>query len=438
MASNNALVKQLAFELFEEAAKLNLQITNIKQDIGLNRSNATIHVKGNNLPLLGRRLVNAFYFIAHRDAMEVEQHSAPLDYFKWLAGYDSTNHKYLKETIRNVQRTLIDIQIDNEDSDTAKEDWASIPYINEIFFTGGKVYFSVPKSLRKQLQQPKSFTYLSLRISNAFTSEYAHNLYERCSAYHFQGTTPWWSIQEFRQVTNTTELSSYDEFKTLKRKVIQPAIEQINDLSDICIELETRSIPGSKKIGWLRFVIDKNTHGKLMLTKPLDEDTFQILREEFALSTNEINEISHNYDYDYIHSKIDFTRHRIKQAAKKGSDKAIEYPARYFLKALKDDLSLPKSVKVSTTEQIAIQLQLEQSAQAVADESQGKADRITVHLQAASSDELKSLLDGFRKSIFFTPFRKRIGDDPIDLDENKAVRSAFHSYIAKTVPGLID
>lgn len=436
MTPANSVAKQLAFELFEEAEKSNLPITGIKQDIGINRSNATIHVKGNNLPLLGRRLVNAFYFIAHRDAMEVEQHSAPLDYFKWLGGYDSTNHKYLKQTIRNVQQTLIDVQIDNEDTDTAKEQWASIPYINEVYFTGGKIYFTVPKSLRKQLQQPKSFTYLSLRISNAFTSEYAHNLYERCSAYHFQGATPWWSVEEFRQVTNTSELSSYDEFKTLKRKVIQPAIDQINELSDIYIELETRSVSGSKKIGWLRFVIDKNAHGKLVLTKPLDEDTFQILREEFALSSNEISDISQNYDYDYIRSKIDFTRHRIEQATKKGS--GIEYPGRYFLTALKQDLNLPKATKTAVAEQTAIQSQIEQSAQAVAEESQSKIDRISVYLQSTSADELKNLMEGFRKSQFFTPFRKRIGDDPIDLDENKAVRSAFHSYVAKTVAGLVD
>lgn len=437
MSNANTVVKQLAFELFQEAEKANLPITEIKQDIGLNRSNATISVKGNNLPLLGRRLVNAFYFVAHRDALEVEQHSAPLDYFKWLAGYDSTNHKYLKQTIRGVQQTLIDIQIENEDTDTTREQWASIPYINEVYFTGGKVYFTVPKSLRKQLQQPKSFTYLSLRISNAFTSEYAHNLYERCSAAHFQGCTPWWSIEEFRQITNTVELSSYDEFKTLKRKVIQPAIDQINELSDIFIELETRSITGSKKIGWLRFVIDKNIHGKLVLTKPLDEDTFQILREEFGLSPNEISDISQNYDYDYIRSKIDFTRHRIEQAEKKSTGR-IEYPGRYFIKALKEDLTLPKATKVAVAEQATIQLQLEQSTQAVAEASQAKTDRVTEYLQSATADQLEALLDGFRKSQFFAPFRKRIGNDPIDLDENKAVRSAFHGYVAKTIPGLMD
>lgn len=434
MSSSNAVVKQLAFELFEEATKSNLSITEIKKDIGLNRSNATIHVKGNNLPLLGRRLVNAFYFVAHRDALEVEQHSAPLDYFKWLAGYDSTNHKYLKQTIRGVQQTLIDVQIENENTDTVKEQWASIPYIGEVYFTGGKVYFTVPKSLRRQLQQPKSFTYLSLRISNAFTSEYAHNLYERCSAFHFQGATPWWSIDEFRQITNTSALSSYDEFKTLKRKVIQPAIDQINELSDICIELETRSIQGSKKIGWVRFTIDKNVHGKLVLSRPLDEDTFQILKEEFALTPNEISSISQCYDRDYIRSKIDFTRHRVELAERKGN--RIEYPGRYFLKALKEDLSLPKAVKEAAVEQQALQLQAEKSAQAVADESQNQTDRISVYLQSVSSEDLQHLMDGFRKSPMFASFRKRLGDDPIDLDENKAVRAAFYGYVATSVPEL--
>ncbi|MBV1777391.1 replication initiation protein [Burkholderiaceae bacterium DAT-1] len=426
MSTSEMVVKQLAFELFQEADRSATPITDIERDIGLNRSNATIHVGGNKLSLLGRRLVNALFFIAHRDAMETEIHSAPLDYFKWLANYDSNNHKYLKDCLREVQKTLIDIQIDNADLDTNHEKWASIPYINEVYFTNGKIHFSIPKKLRPTLQQPTSFTYLSLRMTNAFSSEYAHNLYERCAAVKYIGHTPWWSVEEFRRLTNTLDLASYDEFKELRRKVITPAITQINEFSDIKIALETRSVTGSKRIGALRFVIEDNKEGKYVLAKPLDEMLFNVLKEEFGLSNTEIAAISGQFDNEYIQSKVDFMRQRMLK-------KKIEYPGKYFRKVLDEDMnlvrqSLPEQPASSTTKTRKPRkaVIVEEDTLSVVDAS---SSEVRTFWEAQSRKSQSELLEAFRASPFFSSFRRRFAGKEIDVDSNPMMRAQLDAFL---------
>lgn len=429
MSTTDIVVKQLAFEIFKDAEKTSTAITEVDRDIGLNRSNATIHVGGNKLSLLGRRLVNALFFVAHRDAMEVEVHSAPLDYFKWLANYDSTNHKYLKDCIREVQKTLIDVQIDNADSDTHHEKWASIPYINEVYFTNGKIHFSIPKKLRPTLQKPVSFTYLSLRITNAFSSEYAHNLYEHCASFRYKGATPWWTLDEFRKLTNTHDLASYDEFKELRRKVINPAISQINEFSEIKIAVETRAIPGSKRIGSLRFVIEDNKEGKYVLARPLDSDLFRILSEEFGLSKPEIADISGRYDSEYIHSKVDFMRQRMEK-------KKIDYPGKYFLKVLEDDMSLGRQpvreeAKAKPKPKPAAKLAVGKGA---IDDSAINAvelsrKRVQDFWGEQSETERTLLLEAFRASRFFSSFRKAFSGKAIDIDASPLMKAQFDAFL---------
>jgi plasmid replication initiation protein len=432
MSTSDVVVSQLAFDLFREAEKSSTAIVDVKRDIGLNRANATIHVGGNKLSLLGRRLVNALFFVAHRDAMEVEIHSAPLDYFKWLANYDSTNHKYLKDCLREVQKTLIDIQINDPEADGPNEKWASIPYINEVYFTNGKIHFSVPKKLRSTLQQPVSFTYLSLRITNAFTSEYAHNLYERCAAAKFLGHTPWWTLDEFRRLTNTEGLASYDEFKELRRKVINPAVTQINEMSDIRISLETRSIQGSKRIGSLRFVIEDNKQGKYVLNSPLDEALFTILKEEFGLSKTEIAEISSQYDSEYIHSKVDFMRQRM-------TKKTIDFPGKYFRKVLDEDMSLgarPLTAKAAAAAKkpaakpaTATELPDPVGVATGDAASQAKA-RIDAFWAQAPDDEREVLLTAFRASRFFSSFRSGHVGKEIDVNASPMLRAQFDAFLS--------
>ncbi len=71
--------------------------------------------------------------------------------------------------------------------------------------------------------------------------KYASSLYENCVRYRpnkgFPGLTTMWDIDIVRKLLGATT-DYYKEFKVLNRKILKPAIAEINEHSDILIEME--------------------------------------------------------------------------------------------------------------------------------------------------------------------------------------------------------
>ena len=87
-------------------------------------------------------------------------------------------------------------------------------------------------------------------------SAHALVLYENCYRYVDIAHTPWWDVDVFRKLMSVDQMTSYKQFKLLNRAVIQPALKEVNELSNIQLELETKR--KGRSVTGLRFLIRPN------------------------------------------------------------------------------------------------------------------------------------------------------------------------------------
>lgn len=83
----------------------------------------------------------------------------------------------------------------------------------------------------------KHFTSYQLKQVSSLTSKYAIRLYELLIAWREVGKTPQIELLEFRQKIGLDE-NEYPTMDNLKRRVLEPAIKQINEYTDIKITYE--------------------------------------------------------------------------------------------------------------------------------------------------------------------------------------------------------
>jgi hypothetical protein len=135
-------------------------------------------------------------------------------------------------------------------------------------------------------------------------------------------------------------MEAWPEFR---RRALLVAVGQINELSDLHVEVETRSSPGSKKVTHLRFQF-REQEGKMVQSLRQTETRrtiYQVLRGEFGIGTVDLQAITRNaeeYTPERIQAAIDFVRHRMKRGGKK-----VKLPGRLFMKALQEGWTVPEA-----------------------------------------------------------------------------------------------
>lgn len=400
-------------------------ITQAPSDVVLKKSNAAIRVISS-LGLLERKIIDACFFIARPRMCDNILHSADLEYFKWLLSFNSQNREHLKKAITKIQQTLMQINIVDA-SNPGKDFWHSTNFIYDVSIANGRFYFRIPESIRQPLMDPKSWTYLSFRIKNRFTSEYAYILYERCRAEQFRGATDWWPLAEFREIMNTSDL--YQQFQDLRKRVIDPAISQINEHSDIYIAADYQTRGRSKT--HIRFIIEENPNvAKFVEDKEnLPTGMFNTLKKVFGFSNSQIDEVA-KYPIEYLTDKMAFSEYRIKTSKNK-----IGRPDLYLMKALKEDLrfndSEIKSFEASQKEQE--RQELAESQKQMEKESVKKGSDHLVTFDALDESEKQELIAEFKVSTHFTAIKRYAGGgNDVDLGR-PMVKVAFANYLQDRV-----
>lgn len=337
--SGQSLPQQLAFEVFKDLSSNDKGIDESPTEIGFNKANALFDV--GEMGVLARRLLDVAYFFAS-DAIDravktgqpvSDTFDTHLDYFKWLMKYESNNHMHLKKCIREAQRSAIEVLAPDQ-----PDQYISVPLLGTAGIANGRFVFQLPKALRHLLSGPQNRSFLSIRITAAFTTAYAHTLYGYLLLNRDKEQTDWIEIDALRDIMSATA-KSLQTFKDFKRYALENAIQQINEFSDIFVTYETRTGNGTRKITHIRFEIKPNEAGFRRLLQNVGtarQEIFNILVDEFGLAQSELDEIvkaGDTWSDDRLLSAIEFTRHRCKGGT-------IKYPGAFLMKAIREGLKI--------------------------------------------------------------------------------------------------
>jgi plasmid replication initiation protein len=338
--STRATSRQMSLELFEEMLATDTPIHKSTKEIGYQRNNVFVDVT--DVGVTARRLLDAAHFIVAQEQTTPKYYDVELSYFRWLMRYDSYNYKHLRAVVSEAQKALIQVSTAPQGSTSPEnEKWISVQLLGIVGIDKGRITFEVPQPLIRHIKDPEKSHWLSLRITSAFTLTYARAIYDHVIAYLTDGVTDWFEIELVRNWPGKAG-SSATVFKYFKRDSLEPAVRQINEVSDIELSYETRTeSPKSKKIDRIRFRLSRKEGADTVRASLIGlKETYTTLKSEFGFTEKQFNLISQNraiWSDERIVDAIEYTRTKIDDA------KVIKSPAGYLMKAITEGYKLSEA-----------------------------------------------------------------------------------------------
>ena len=290
----------------------------------------------NKISLLQRKISNALLFNAYDDLLTKDEHEIHITTLTKLIGYDSNDHKRIKQALMDLLATVIEWNIVDGDKIDTDGIWNASSIIADASIEGSKCTYSYSNKMRKLLYHPTVYGRLSLEVQAKFQSGYGLALYENCNRYQDIGQTPWFELEKFRKLMGV-DSNKYKIFRDFKTRVLDKSVEEVNKHSTLIVEPKVKKI--NRKVVAIQFSINKSNKKLDETKKTLETSTIsEVLRNNYGLSQKQIAEIMKNYEEPYIFEKIELVESS--NSYKKGMIKNL---GKYLLCALEDNYQQQKS-----------------------------------------------------------------------------------------------
>lgn len=407
---------QLALGLFEELAAENRSITEAPSDVGFRRNRLFLDIT--ELGVSASRAIDAIHFLVSQDREIHHTYDFDLGFVKFLMNYNSNNHTNLKKVLREAQRATLEGDASVQDH----EKWGSKTLLNTVVIDGGRLVVQLDSVVQHLIKQPEQSYFSSLRITNAFTSLYARRLYERLQDFVHVGTTGPVDLKTVKEWFGLSGQKLYRDYYEFNRGVLRVAVSQINEHSNLELEVKTKSRPGSKAVEKLIFNVKLNNEWQPKRESlAWTQELYVTLQVELGLSQTDFDEIRENRDVwtdDRIKQAIEYTRFMVQS----GKNKVTNIP-RYFMNALREQYRVPALAKDARQKPLLNENAYEKASAALkqqlirtSNEAQERSsqDGLSAFQSLADSDK-EALLAAFIKSPGGKLALKTTGVKPGDL-----------------------
>jgi hypothetical protein len=200
-----------------------------------------VHI-GADLTLYQRRAFNVLLFWAMPEMPRTTRHEIDLDELAWGMGLERASQR-MQRLIESLDKMMEARVVWNLLDDKGElEEWESatlLPYV-KVSKKTRTVHYEFTSAFQERVYNPSEFAEIALRMQRVFRSEHALALYENTRRFLAKGETPWIPLETFRSLMGVTGKPYYDEFKYLSARLIKPAMRQVNEYSDIQLQLKTK------------------------------------------------------------------------------------------------------------------------------------------------------------------------------------------------------
>lgn len=295
----------------------------LKKHVGLIHST-------NHLSLLERKIANALLFNAYHELKEEQEHEIHLGNLSRLIGYNSKDFKTIKKSLMSLISTVLEWNILEKDKDDV---WVACSMLADAKIDGPICTYSYSRRMRELCYFPEFYARLDLQTISSFKSTYGIALYENCVRYRNIKHTPWMTMSVYRKLMGVGD-DKYKDFKSLKRRVINPSITEVNEYSQIYVESEFKK--RGRAVSEIRFVIEESNRQ----ISPINGSIESLLTNKFGLSSFKAKELTEKYEETYIREKI-----KLITTSKSYINGQINNLSRYVISSLEQDYQPPKSSK---------------------------------------------------------------------------------------------
>ncbi len=172
------------------------------------------------------------------------------DYLNFVGLTDgSKNYAAVRESAKHIRDTSIWLKTSKSDN------WFTFSWFDKVVSTknDSELTIYVSKDLEPfLLNLSKNFNQYQLRIMLSLNGSYPKKLYELLNSYAYQGFVTI-GVDELKEYLSIPNTKSYERFNNIKNRIIEPSINQINDVSNIAVSVEY--LKTDKKVTAFRFNI---------------------------------------------------------------------------------------------------------------------------------------------------------------------------------------
>ncbi|SEH41019.1 Initiator Replication protein [Paraburkholderia hospita] len=216
------------------------------------------------LTWVSAQVLSFIYFTAYSNTKatatdtgkEFVSHEVDVKLFAWLMGIESDEMGRLEQMLMSAQKVSY---VETGKRRTSSEYWLSIPLVSTVSRMGSsRMWVDVRTDLLRYLRSQESPGALPVDFKPDLSSVYARSLYANLARHeHQEGcSTDWIPLDAVRAWPGKSRASVARAEDFLKR-VVAPAIREINEVSDVEMQCETVSDePDSKDIS-VRFAVTR-------------------------------------------------------------------------------------------------------------------------------------------------------------------------------------
>ena len=195
------------------------------------------------ITLVGRKVYNALLWHAQQDPT-ARKFSMPLTTVSRQIGFQSRNYEVLKQACRSLSSALVEWESPAVD-EVAKWSVASMVAGVDIINVKGTlvIEWSFGHNLQEELLDPRRFAEIRLESIAQLRTVAAVQLYEICVRYksnpsHLTSIHKWEWWYEVLRVQPGKKSRNPPQYKFFKRDTLNPAIAEVNALTEIDLELK--------------------------------------------------------------------------------------------------------------------------------------------------------------------------------------------------------
>jgi plasmid replication initiation protein len=302
----------------------------MKRQVIKHSSAIQIGTSDGDITLVQRKCFNVLLAHAYDDLLNKTTHKIPLGDLCRYLNFDSNNTKHLKDALRGLVKANVEWNILGADR---KQQWGVAALLSEVQIKNGFCYWEYTSTMRRMLYSPTVYLRINLSLQNKFSSKHALTLYENIYFYYRKddgfGETPWIEIEVLRKLLSIKE-SEYKQFKSLNNIVIKNAIAEINNKTDLQVDVEYKR--NGRKVGAVKFCVKLSQTEETAPPILADANTLsQQLIKNYGISAKQAQQLIEKYDAVHIAENLAIVDQDVKENKVKGN------LAGYAMTAIKND-----------------------------------------------------------------------------------------------------
>lgn len=395
---------------------------------------AAIHTSGE-LSLLERKLSNVLLLNAYDDLPTARTHRIPVAALCVILGWEtSTSQRTLKDALLRLVTTPIEFNVMG-DRFKGEEDWSATSIISYGRIHGGMCTYRYDEALAEKLYDPAIYAKVHIGVQTRFNGSYALALYENCLRYLKVGSTGEWDVDTLRKLLGATS-DHYTDFGRLRQKVLTPAINEINRVSDI--ELTLHLIKVGPKVTAVRFQVDPNRQASLL--PPDESGEIARLRESPVFARLRKHGIGEKLALSFVAEDPERAARIVELAEEKDGKGEIRSSTGGFIRSLMDSgADVQKSAQQRRKEDSAQKAKAQRDAESIKD-LRAEFERSTraKSMQALTSLQLLELARAFIATEAGRSYAKDFSETKTDHFPAGAARVAFRKWLPSQVGLRLD